>query len=96
MSGISGPRFRRAEGVHSREIAGEAFLIPPEGGDIFALDGSGAAVWRLLADTPRLAEMTDAFADAFPDQPRDRLEADLAALLAELLREGLAVQEQEG
>jgi len=81
-------RYRRAAQVHSREVDGEVFLIPPDGADIFYLDALGSAVWRVLPEAPTVEALSAMFADAFPEQDAERLSQDIAALLDDLAAQG--------
>lgn len=80
---MADPRYQRADGVGETLIDAEVFLVKPGSEDVFYLDATGAALWRLLAEPLTAAEAVTVFAAAFPDVPRDRLERDVAALLAD-------------
>lgn len=83
------PRYRRAAEVGKTLIDNEIFLVKAGSDDVFHLDATGAALWRLLADPLTAAAATAVFAAAFPDIPAERLERDVAALLADLSARGL-------
>jgi len=80
-------------GVHDADIGGEIVLLHPQDGSYFALNETGAQLWRELGATavPRAAAVRRA-AEAICSQwliGRDQAELDLHELLDDLLRRGL-------
>ena len=88
---INAPRYRRNPGVGETRIENDVFLVEPGTDEVFYLDATGAALWRLLSEPRTPDEIEAVFAAAFPDVPRDRLGRDLAALLADLAARNLVV-----
>jgi len=88
-------RYRRNEAANETEIDGEIFLVEPGSEEVYHLDRTGSALWRLLARPRRLAEILDVFHDAFPDVAADELERDLRRALETLSERGL-VRHTEG
>jgi Coenzyme PQQ synthesis protein D (PqqD) len=88
---IDRPRYRKNPVVGETRIENDVFLVEPGSDDVFYLDATGAALWRLLSEPQTQDEIEAVFAAAFPDVPRDRLERDLAALLADLTGRKLVV-----
>lgn len=91
---ISAAIFSRAEGCYSRDVEGEIFLIAPDREEIFYLDTIGAALWRLLDQPRKMAEIIAVFADAFPEQDPETLHADLLRLLQELEASGFVTRRE--
>ncbi len=87
-------RYRRAEGVHSRDVDGEVFLVAPGDGGIFYLDALGGALWRALPEAETLDALTALFTDAFPEQDQTVLRRDLEVLLLQLLDQGFIAAER--
>lgn len=81
--------FRRRPGLALTETGAEAFLVSPEGDEIFHFNASGALVWQLLAEPLTLAQGLELLAAAFPHTPMEKIEKDLRALLFRLLQRGL-------
>jgi hypothetical protein len=80
-------------GVQDADIGGEIVLLHPEDGSYFALNETGAQLWRELGATavPRAAAVRHA-AEAICAQwliDRDQAELDLHELLDDLLHRGL-------
>ena len=78
-----GPRWRRRVDVLQRRVDDVWVLLAVEGDDPVLLEGTGAAVWELLAEPCSLSTMVDAFATATDGAP-GRIRADLQAFLADL------------
>ena len=77
---------RQVRGATARRIGDSLYLADPEGRTIERLDPMASAIWQMLEEPVRPADVTDALADAFPDTPRDRIEADVTALMQGLAR----------
>jgi hypothetical protein len=71
-----------------RETGGEIVVLDVEGSVYFALNGTGAGLWRLLvAGADRASLIHSLTADGIVDHPR--AEADVESFLADLDGEGL-------
>lgn len=87
--------YRVPDGVHAREVDGEAVVLDSLGDRYFGLNRSGLVVWRRLSagGTPSEAERDLVNLYAIPvDQAR----ADVADLLRRLLDAGLLAPAEEG
>lgn len=87
-------RFRSRPELVTREIVGETLIVPVSGelanlNEIFALNPSGACVWRHLDGAHTAASIRDAMVTEFEVGP-DEAWRDLAALLEDLVESGLA------
>lgn len=71
--------LRRAD-AELHPVADECVLVPAEGADIFALNATGAEIWRLCDGRHSLSDMHAALCDRF-DGDRVRIMADLATAL---------------
>lgn len=85
------PRFVRNGQVAGTEIDAETFLTDPTDHEVFHLDPTGSALWRLLAAPHSLGEIEAVFRDAFPDVDPLRLRDDLAGTLTQLRERNLIV-----
>lgn len=79
----------RKDGVVRSERNGAAFLVDPESGRIFALDGIGDAVWSLLDNPATAVEIAALLADAFATVDPAIIAADVDTFLDRLVRAGL-------
>lgn len=83
--------YRRRSDVDLREVGEEAFLIDASSGRIHHLNATAAALWRMLMEPRRLADMVEAFGEAFPEISRRTLKKRLRALLSELQENDLLI-----
>jgi hypothetical protein len=81
-------RVKRSASVVHREVAGESVLLDLERDRYFALNEVGTAIWRLLEEGPRLADVLAELARTF-DAPPELIQEDLVALIRELRTNGL-------
>ena len=93
MSSAPSQRFARNEDVVTREILGDTLLVPISSSiadlsNIFALNDTGAFVWKHLDGSTPLAGIRDALTEDFDVSPEEAW-ADLDALMAELDEAGL-------
>ena len=77
-------RYRRNDAASETEIDGEIFLVEPDSEEIYHLDSTGSALWRLLAEPQEFEEILAVFSDAFPEVAADQLEHDLRRALTAL------------
>ena len=82
-------RYRRNDAASETEIDGEIFLVEPDSEEIYHLDRTGSALWRLLAESREFEEILAVFGDAFPEVAEDQLERDLRRALQALTERGL-------
>ena len=80
--------MRRAEGISSATVRGDAVLLDTRRGKYYALNPTGAAVWELLLEPRSLAELRTALLERFDVEP-ETLSDDLGQLLDELRQHGL-------
>lgn len=74
-----------------REVDDEIFLIYPDGEQLYNLNPTAAALWRLMAEPMSGADMAAIVQAAFPETPGERIAADVRSALTELLDLGFIV-----
>lgn len=80
-----------SEDVVAREIEGEIIIVPLTAGigdaedDLFSLNETGRAFWKLLDGKKTLAQIAKTLAEKF-DAPPAEIEKDVTGLAAELLK----------
>lgn len=82
-------RLRRTAGVSETAVEGDLYLVHPASQEIYHLDAMATALWRLLAEPQREADLIAAFAEAFPAIEHARLAGDITGAVETLLRQGL-------
>ena len=87
-----GPCFRRGADVVETALEDDVFLARPDGAEVYRLNPTGAALWRLFAKPVGAAEAGAALSQAFPDVAPHRIKADVVALIADLAERGLIEQ----
>ncbi|HEX6675417.1 MAG TPA: PqqD family protein [Actinomycetes bacterium] len=76
------------------DVEGELVLLLPDTGGYYALNGTGADLWRLLADGPAAPDdLVGALVDGYLVEP-PLAAADVGRFLAELERNGLVTVER--
>lgn len=73
-------RPRRRSGPQLREVLHEAVLVPAEGNNIYALNVTGAEIWKMCDGRHSLLEMHEALCQRF-EGDRVQIMADVAAAL---------------
>jgi hypothetical protein len=73
-------RPRRRSGPELREVLNEAVLVPPEGNNIYALNVTGAEIWKMCDGRHSLLEMHAALCERFEGDSVEIM-ADVAAAL---------------
>ena len=86
-------RFRRSQAVHARRFDGELVVLDLEGGDYFALDEIGTALWTGLEDGKSLEDIARAISTSH-DVTFERALTDLTALRDDLVARRLLVHER--
>jgi len=71
-------RPRRRSGPELREVLNEAVLVPAEGSNIYALNSTGAEIWKMCDGRHSLLEMHAAMCERF-EGDRVQIMADVAA-----------------
>jgi hypothetical protein len=77
--------------IVAREIEGEIIIVPLTAGigdaedDLFSLNETGRAFWKLLDGKKTLAQIAKELAEKY-DAPPARIEKDILGLAAELLK----------
>ena len=95
----SGAVYVPSGDVVAREIEGEIIIVPLTAGigdaedDLFSLNETGRAFWKLLDGKKTLAQIAKALAEKYDASP-DRIEKDILGLAAELLKRRL-ISEQK-
>ncbi len=78
-----------SEDIVAREIEGEIIIVPLTRGigdaedDLFSLNETGRAIWKLLDGKKTLAQIVDLLAEAYDASPA-RIEKDILGLVTEL------------
>jgi hypothetical protein len=89
-------RFKRDENLLSRDVAGEAVLVPlrRQSSDltsIFTLNEVGAAIWELIARARSVSEIARAVSERF-EVSGDQALADVIRFAAELQTRGFIAE----
>jgi hypothetical protein len=83
--------YTPSENIVAREIEGEIIIVPLTRGigdaedDLFSLNETGRAIWRLLDGRRTLAGIANVLAAKY-DSPLARIEKDILGLASELLK----------
>lgn len=83
--------YAPSEDIVAREIEGEIIIVPLTAGigdaedDLFSLNETGRAFWKLLDGKKTLAQIAKALAEKY-DTPRASIEKDILGLAAELFK----------
>lgn len=83
--------------IVAREIEGEIIIVPLTAGigdaedDLFSLNETGRAVWKLLDGKNTLAQIVKALGKQY-DSPQATIGKDVAGLVGELLKRRIVVQ----
>jgi hypothetical protein len=85
------PRYQRSESALWRRSADAVVVLPAESGDVFTLQGSGSALWEVLAHARTLDEAAGALSASFA-LPVDVISAEIAPVLDELVRRKVVLQ----
>ena len=87
-----------SEDVVAREIEGEIVIVPLTAGigdaedDLFALNETGRALWKLMDGKNKVQQIIDSLVSVY-DGPETEIETDVQGLLEELLGRGI-IQEK--
>lgn len=81
--------YRRNPAAGETEIDGEIFLVEPESEEVYYLDRTASALWRLLEAPRSFDDIRAVFRDAFPEVAAGMLERDLRDALGTLIEQGL-------
>jgi Coenzyme PQQ synthesis protein D (PqqD) len=65
----TGPCFRRAPGILSREFLGRALVTTPDQREVYQLDGSAGAVWMLLDEARSVPELVELLSEEYQASP---------------------------
>lgn len=89
-------RYRKADNLVAREIAGETLLVPIRGRladmrRIFALDPVAAFIWQCLDAPCTPTEILELIQVEF-DVPREKAKSDLLSFLSDLLQADLIIR----
>ena len=82
--------YRVPEHVHARPVQGEVMILDTRSNRYLGLNGTGAAVWAVLAGGGSNADAVADLTTRFEVTP-ETAEADVMRLLEELLRLGLII-----
>jgi Coenzyme PQQ synthesis protein D (PqqD) len=77
-----------APAIAWNNVEGELALFDSRNGAYHALNGTGAAIWRAIADGLDPAEIAGSLAAAY-DAPRDAIESEIAAFIGMASAKGL-------
>ncbi len=83
------PRYSQKAGVVVKHVDDEAFLASPDGRDLYHLNVTGAALWRLIEAPATCAEACAILCRAFPHEDEEKISAHTSAALEDLVRHGL-------
>jgi Coenzyme PQQ synthesis protein D (PqqD) len=77
-------RIQQSRNVKVRNVDGEIFLIDDVAGNIHHTNLIGLAIWQLLRQPTKAAEVVSLLCAAFPDRPRNELRSDYLKLEQQL------------
>lgn len=89
--------YTPSDDIVAREIEGELIIVPLVSGigdlddELFTLNESGKAIWKLLDGKRTLGEIITALSTEF-DAPVGEIERDVLGLVKELLRRRMLVE----
>ena len=81
-------RVQRHPKAQFREVGDEIFVVHPDGEQIYNLNPTAAALWRLLEHPITGRTMADIMLAAFPIMAPAKVEGDVKAILKSLLQGG--------
>ena len=93
MSGI----YTSSEDIVAREIEGEVIIVPLVAGigdledELFTLNDSGKAIWKLLDGKRTLSEVVESLSQEYDATPVE-IERDVLGLVNELVRRRMLVE----
>jgi hypothetical protein len=82
-------RLEHQERILMQEAAGTVVLLTLDGGQYFALEGTGGRVWELCNGHRTVSEIAAILAGEY-DAPQRNIASDLIALFTDLAHENLA------
>ncbi len=91
LTAKAGAVYAPSGDIVAREIEGEIIIVPLTAGigdaedDLFSLNETGRAFWKLLDGKKTLAQIARTLAEKY-DAPPARIEKDILGLAAELLK----------
>jgi hypothetical protein len=86
-----------SDDVVAREIEGEIIIVPLVAGigdledELFTLNETGQAIWKLLDGHRSLQEVTRELAERYIAEP-EKIQTDVLGLVGELLRRGMVIE----
>jgi len=85
-------RVRRSTDTASRIIGSEAIILTPLDGKLVTLNGTGARIWELIAETQQVDRIADTLRAEYEVTP-DIAAADVRAFLEDMLQRGMIALE---
>ena len=85
----SSMRLEHQERILKQEAAGTVVLLTLDGGQYYALDGTGGRAWELCNGHRTVSEIAAILAGEY-DAPQGNIASDLIALFTDLAHENLA------
>ncbi|MCV2872085.1 PqqD family protein [Defluviimonas sp. WL0050] len=73
--------YERASGITEMSMNGHHYLTDRSGLGIHSLNSGALAIWRLLEEPMRLADVSEVLSAAFPDVPHEQIAKDCAEVL---------------
>ncbi len=83
------PRYEQKAGIVEKRVDDETFLASPDSRELYHLNPTGAALWRLAQTPVTVAEATSVLCRAFPQENGKKISKDTAATLEDLVRHSL-------
>jgi nucleoside-diphosphate-sugar epimerase len=81
-------RLKHQERILTQAAAGTVVLLDLDGGNYYALDGTGGRAWELGNGQRTVSEIAETIGDEY-DSSRENIEQDLIELFTELANENL-------
>ncbi len=88
--------FVRCSHVVSRRVDQDVFLVDEKTTAIHQLNAVGAAIWQLLDEPRKIADILEILHTAFPGKSRKTIKKDVKALLEDFLDEELIEELEPG
>ena len=85
-------RYARNPQIADRRMDDDSFLVNPDNDALYQLNGTGTAIWHLLAEPMAVEEIAASFIEAFPDVGQKALRADIEKAIDQLSGRGLIIR----
>ena len=91
MATLHDTPLQRAPKTEFREVGDDIFLVHPDGEQMFNLNPTGAALWRMLENPSTPTEIIAVVQTAYPILAPEKVKSDVNSLLEAFLSHGLII-----